>query len=157
MSDAISVLKEQHVEVSALLMKLERISDPVLRASVFRTIDTNLRIHAKIEEEIFYPEFKKRAKSRSQVSEVDENYDEHAEVKRTLEEIERIDPASGDFMRAVLTLKRLVQHHVNDEEHRMFKEAQRLFTSRDLSEVGFVMEAAARSVSPAYEMAGPRM
>ncbi len=105
MGDAVSLLKEQHVEVTGLMMKIERVQDPTLRAQVFRTIDTNLRNHAHIEETIFYPEFKKRARTPAQTEEVDESLEEHAAVKSALEALERTDPRDQAFLAGLQKLK----------------------------------------------------
>lgn len=39
MSDAVQLLREQHAEVAALFMKLERLSNPRTCAEIFRAID----------------------------------------------------------------------------------------------------------------------
>ncbi len=155
MADAVSVLKEQHVEVDGLMMKIERVQDPTLRSQVFRTIDTNLRNHAHIEETIFYPEFKKRARNHSQSEEVDESLEEHAEVKATLEALEKTDPRDQSFVAGLQKLKRLVKHHVDEEEHGMLRQAPKIFSTRELDDMGFLMEEALRQASPVYEMSGP--
>ncbi|MFN2449006.1 MAG: hemerythrin domain-containing protein [Candidatus Baltobacteraceae bacterium] len=157
MADAISLLKEQHAEVLALLMKVVRSADPVLRANVFRTIDTNVRIHSKIEEEFFYPAFRERAANGSQAAEVENNYQDHAAVARTLAQIERSDPADPFFLQSIGQLKAQLAEHIHDEEHRFFKEAARLFTPQELLTLGYRMENAARAFSPVYQMSGPRM
>lgn len=155
MSDAISILKEQHKAVTALFMKLERAQTPQLRAQIFRTIDSELRGHSAIEEKIFYPAFKEHARNQSQVSEVQESFHEHAEMKAAIEAVERVDPAGREFAHLAERLKRLVLHHSTEEEHGMLRQAHKVFTVLELQDIGFRMEEAARSFSPVYEMAGP--
>jgi hypothetical protein len=157
MAQAIMVLREQHAEVNALFMKIERTGDPVLRAHIFRTIDAGLRIHSRIEEELFYPAFREHAANQGQRSEVSENIGEHDRVKRALHDLELTDPAGGEFWNRLQFLKSLVQHHVLEEEGRMFREAYRIFTPRELDDLGYRMEQAAMFASPVYEMAGPRV
>lgn len=153
MSDAISVLKEQHRAVHALIMQLERATTPALRAQIFRTIDANLRIHSAIEEKIFYPEFREHARRDAQRQEVDENLHEHNEVKAALHDIEIADPADPSYMSKVQHLKRLVMRHVAEEETKMLREAHRLFTTLELQDLGYRMEKAAIVESPVYAMA----
>ena len=157
MSDAVQLLKEQHAEVKALFKQIERVTDPVLRAQVFRTIDTNLRVHATVEEKIFYPAFQARAKNRTQSEEVAEAFHEHDMVKGVLQEIERTDPASESFKTKLASLKLLVEQHVHEEEHGMLKQARRLFSSAQLEDLALRMEQAGMQASPVYEMAGPSM
>jgi hemerythrin superfamily protein len=153
MSDAISVLKEQHRAVHALIMQLERAQTPALRAHIFRSIDANLRIHAAIEEKIFYPAFREHAQKDAQRREVEQNLHEHDELKTALGEVERADPASPSYMNKVENVKRLVMEHVAEEELKMFRQAHRLFTSLELQDLGFRMEKAATMESPVYAMA----
>ncbi len=154
MASAIQLLKEQHAEVSALFQQIERAGDPRLRAQIFRTIDTSLRVHSTLEETLFYPAFKEHAKGRMQEEEVAEALHEHAEVKETLQRIEGISPASESFLSTVMKLKSLVLQHVAEEESGMLKQAPRLFTTRELDDLGFRMEHAAMHTSPVYEMSG---
>jgi hemerythrin superfamily protein len=51
---------------------------------------------------------------------------EHAEIKRLIGEIEGHDPASPEFDARVTELKRLVLHHVGEEEGSMFPDAAQL-------------------------------
>jgi hemerythrin-like domain-containing protein len=157
MSDAVQLLKEQHTEVKALFKQIERVTDPVLRTQIFRTIDTNLRIHATIEEKIFYPAFRERAKNRTQSEEVSEALHEHDMVKSVLQELERTDASSESFKTKLASLKMLVEQHVHEEEHGMLKEARRLFSAVELQDLALRMEHAAVQASPVYEMTGPPM
>lgn len=154
MSDAVDLLKEQHAEVTALFMQIERATDPVLRSKIFRTIDASLRTHAVIEEQIFYPAFKKRAKNNAQAGEVSEALSEHQRVKDTLAELERGNAGSEQFARGMAVLKHLVQQHVLEEESGMLKQARRLFRPVELEELAHRMESAAMHASPVYDMAG---
>ena len=77
MSDAVQLLEEQHVEATALFMKLQRLTDPVTCAHTFRMLDAKLRDHTAIEEQVFYPAFRERAQSDKQASEIAEALHEH--------------------------------------------------------------------------------
>jgi hypothetical protein len=152
MSDAIDLLKEQHAEVTALLIQIQRAAHAMLREQIFRTIDTNLRIHSAIEEQIFYPAFRERVRNRKQADEVAEAYHEHDVVKSTLEEMERSDPGGQVFARKLLGLQRAVLHHVMEEEKAMLKQARRLFTQAELEALAHRMEMTAMVTSPVYQM-----
>jgi Hemerythrin HHE cation binding domain len=154
MSDAIHLLKTQHAAVTALFMQIERATDPRLRAQIFRTIDSQLRVHGAIEEKIFYPAFRERARSRMQADEVSEALQEHDQVKAFLAQLERTDPADERFKTHLASLKLRVQEHVYEEEHGMLKQARRLFSEEELEALGFRMEQTASLTSPVYEMAG---
>ena len=155
MSDAVDLLKEQHAEVTALFIQAQRVSDPALCAHIFRTIDTSLRDHATIEEKIFYPAFKERARDASQADEVTEAFREHDEVKTALGDVERTDPASPAFKSKLESLRNLVLHHALEEETGMLRQARKLFTQSELDDLAHRMEQAAKLASPVYEMVGP--
>jgi iron-sulfur cluster repair protein YtfE (RIC family) len=155
MSDAIDALKEQHAEVTALFMQIDKAADPVLRAQIFRTLDAHLRTHAVLEEHIFYPAFRERARSKQQAGEVNEALHEHDRMKTELANIERTDPSSGEFKTRLASLKALVVEHVLEEETGMLKQARKLFTTTELEAMGLHMTQYAAVASPVYEMAGP--
>jgi hemerythrin superfamily protein len=155
MSDAIDALKEQHAEVTALFMQIDKASDPVLCAQIFRTLDAHLRTHSVLEEKIFYPQFRERAKNSRQVDEVAEALHDHDKVKTLLEQIERTDPAASDFKTKLASLKAAVVQHVLEEETGMLRQAYKLFTTAELEAMGLHMTQYAALASPVYEMAGP--
>jgi iron-sulfur cluster repair protein YtfE (RIC family) len=155
MSDAVQMLEEQHAEATALFMKLQRLTDPVICAAVFRTLNARLRDHAAIEEKIFYPAFRERARGRMQADEVREALHEHQAVKSALEDLEKADPKSASFKSKLATLRNLVEHHVREEEREMLPQARRLFTGQQLEELAFRMTQLASLHSPVYEMTGP--
>lgn len=57
---------------------------------------------------------------------VEEAGREHAEIKRLIGEIEGHDSAAPEFEARVMELKRLVLHHVGEEEGPLFMDAARL-------------------------------
>ena len=155
MSDAIDLLKDQHAEVAALFMQIERTSDPGLRYRIFRTIDASLRTHATIEERIFYPAFRDRAHTREESAEVPKALHDHDQMKAMLAHLERTSPAGTEFKMQLASLKAAVQQHVIDEETGMLKQARRLFTTAQLEDLASRMERAGMHASPVYEMATP--
>lgn len=152
MSDAIQLLEEQHAEATALFLKLERLTDARILAETFRLLDSRLRDHTAIEEEIFYKAFRERARDRKQASEIDEALREHGEVKNLLADAERADPSSMDFKRAIFSLKQAVQHHVREEEQEILPQAARLFSTSELDDLGFRMMQFMSLHSSVYEM-----
>lgn len=141
--DALNFLKKQHREVEALFKKVLETKEPTERLSLFKQIDHNLRLHAVIEEEIFYPEVKRRAEKSEERLEVAEAYEEHGLVKITIESLEKLDPGTEQYQAKLVVLSDLVQHHVDEEESTMFKIAHHLFDKPELEELGSRLEEAA--------------
>ena len=142
--DAIKLLKEDHKKVKALFGEVEGLGDraAVQRKKLFGQIDKELTVHSKIEETIFYPEFRRRAHNGEEKDEVLEAYEEHNIVKTLISELEDLDPKDETYKPKLNVLKELVQHHVKEEEGTMFKMARELFEKDELEELGERLETA---------------
>jgi hemerythrin-like domain-containing protein len=141
--EATNFLKHQHREVEALFKKALATKDSTERLTLFKQIDRSLRLHSIIEEEIFYPEVKRRVDKSQERLEVAEAFEEHNLVKITIEGLEKLDPASEQFQAKLVVLSDLVQHHVDEEESTMFKMAHHVFEKPELEEIGTRLEEAA--------------
>jgi hemerythrin superfamily protein len=144
--DALKLLKEDHKTVKALFAEVEALSDRAAsqRAKLFGRIDRELTMHAKVEETIFYPEFKRRTQDSEERQEVLEAYEEHAIVTNLLHELEHLEAKDETYKPKLTVLKELVNHHVKEEEGTMFKMARKLFEKDELDEIGVRIEEAKR-------------
>jgi len=122
MSDAVQMLEEQHAEATALFMKLERLSDPATCAQVFRTLDSRLRDHTALEEEIFYPAVRKAIDDSDLM---DEALVEHAGAKELIAQLEGASPDDDLYDAKVTVLGEQIVHHVKEEEGEMFPKAKK--------------------------------
>ncbi|HET9393629.1 MAG TPA: hemerythrin domain-containing protein [Candidatus Rubrimentiphilum sp.] len=96
-------------------------------------------MHSKIEETIFYPALKQKAKSEKDddaTEEVLEAFEEHANVKSMIEKLEATGAADETYNAKLEVLSELIKHHVHEEEHEMFKEASELMDESELEELG---------------------
>lgn len=92
-----------------------------------------LRVHAQIEEEIFYPAFYEATREEDLHNEA---IIEHDGVKKLIAEIESSGPGDKYFDARVKVLSEMVKHHVNEEEQRdgMFSKARD--SDMNLAEIG---------------------
>ena len=139
--DAITLLKADHHAVEDLLKQINDLDDSASaqRQELFRKIDKEITVHSKIEETIFYPALKQKAKSEDDddaTQEVLEAYEEHANVKGMLKKLESTDAADETYNAKLQVLSELVKHHVHEEEHEMFKEARDLMDESELEQLG---------------------
>jgi hypothetical protein len=121
-NDAIELLKEDHREVERMFKEFEKASSPDAEKRIAAEICEALTKHAKLEEELFYPE------AREAVSEpemVDEAVVEHNTMKYLIEQIESGELDDDMFRATVTVLKEYVEHHVEEEEKEMFKEVRK--------------------------------
>ncbi len=142
--DAINLLKDDHKTLRALLGELEKSTTRAAkkRAALLARIDTHLKVHSTIEEEIFYPAFKEAG----QKSDDDKMYFEALEEHRAagdlvLPDLLETDPASETFSGRAKVLKELVEHHAGEEEQDMFPRARRILTKDELKTLGERMQA----------------
>lgn len=145
--DAITLLTADHRKVEKLLSEVEHLSesDHATRRKLFEHIDQELTVHSKIEETIFYPAVKKKAKSDKDddaEQEVLEAYEEHANVKGMIKKLESTEASDETYNAKLQVLSELVKHHVHEEEHEMFKEARSLMDESELKELGLELEQA---------------
>ncbi|MEX1032624.1 MAG: hemerythrin domain-containing protein [Cellvibrionaceae bacterium] len=139
MSDnAINLLKQDHKKVKQLLGQL---TDTTNRAQKTRTdllgeIANELRVHTKIEEEIFYPAFRDAGKH-DEKQMYHEAVEEHRAVEElVLPDLEKTDPGSDQFAGRAKVLKELVEHHADEEEADIFPKAEKMFSSDELLAMG---------------------
>jgi len=130
-SDALALLRADHKQVSALFEQYEKARAATRKQALVQEICTELRVHAQIEEEIFYPTVKAALKDRELVPEA---LVEHASLKSLIEQIEGKAPEGDEFDAKVKVLSEYVKHHVKEEQNEMFPKvrASRL----DLEELG---------------------
>ena len=92
--DALELLKQDHQAVKDLFDQIDDAEDGKQRKKLFDQIDTQLNIHAHIEETVFYPEMQKIDELKDMVEEA---LEEHQEVKTLLEEIEDLIPKANSL------------------------------------------------------------
>ncbi len=140
--DALAIIKADHERVSGLF-KTVLGSDAGSMAKARPTIDrivSELELHAKMEEELFYPALRARTKATGEDRQtVLEALEEHGTMKDLLKKIKRSTGRDETLKAKVLVLSELVEHHVHEEEHDMFGEAHRLLGEKRLAELGVAM------------------
>jgi hemerythrin superfamily protein len=144
--DAIALLKADHDKVKKLLSELESTTDRGIktRTELFATIKGELTLHEIVEEEIFYPELKAHPKAKDIVL---EGYEEHHVVDLLMGELEALDVADESWGAKAIVMKENVEHHIEEEEGDMFKQARQVFDKAELDDLGARMDARKQSAS----------
>jgi hemerythrin superfamily protein len=138
--DALELLKQDHVKVKELLEKAESAEQSKERTAIFEKIKTELETHARIEETVFYPAVQKNEELRDMVL---ESIEEHKQVKTLLREMDSLSKDDEKFEPKLKVLKENVEHHAEEEEEgKMFPKVRKLFSPRELQELGAELEAA---------------
>src|SRR5215218_6553960 len=142
--DAIALLKADHDKVKKLLTELEATTERGVktREELFATIKGELTLHEVIEEEIFYPELKAHPKA---VDIVLEGYEEHHVVDLLMGELEAMSVEDETWGAKAVVMKENIEHHIEEEEGDMFKQAREVFDRDELEDLGRRMEDRKRS------------
>lgn len=113
--DAIALLKADHRAVEDLFSQFEKAGGDGKKQKLALQICAELTVHAKIEEEIFYPACE------GKVAEdlMREAYVEHDGAKVLIAEIEAGEPSDEYYNAKVKVLQEQIEHHVKEEEQRM--------------------------------------
>jgi hemerythrin superfamily protein len=152
--DAIALLKADHDKVKTLLAKLETTTERGVktRQELFATLKGELTLHEVVEEEIFYPELKAHPKAEETVL---EGFEEHHVVDVLMGELEKLPVDDETWGAKALVMKENIEHHIEEEEGEMFRQARQAFDRDELEALGRRM--AERKASAARELGIPVM
>lgn len=140
--NAIELLKQDHEKVKKLLEELSNTTERAVkkRTELLQKVALELEVHTTLEEEDFYPAFK-QAGGKDEAKMYHEAKEEHRAVEAlVLPDLLNTDPGTVEFSGRLKVLKELLEHHIEEEEEEMFKEAQKLMSSEELSTLGKQME-----------------
>ena len=133
--DALTLLRQDHDTVKKLLTEIKETTDRAekTRGELFSRIKEELTVHEIIEEEIFYPALKEHPKAKEIVL---EGYEEHDVVSTLMGELDGMDPTDERFGPKAKVMAENVEHHIEEEEGEMFKQARQVFDADELAELG---------------------
>jgi hemerythrin-like domain-containing protein len=137
--NALTLLKEDHDRIKPLLAEIKETTERAekTRSELFSRIKEELTVHEIIEEEIFYPALKHHPKAKEIVL---EGYEEHDVVSRLMGELDGMEPTDERFGPKAKVMAENIEHHIQEEEGEMFKQARRVFEPDELEELGARME-----------------
>lgn len=123
--DAIDLLKRDHADVKKAFKDFEKAKykDPNARKEFVASICKAIEMHAKVEEEIFYPAVRGRIKDDDLMNEA---VVEHKSAKQLIADIEKMSGSDEMLKASVMVLAEYIQHHVREEENEMFPKVRRL-------------------------------
>jgi hemerythrin superfamily protein len=129
--DAVKLLKQDHREVEGYFDAYKTARSDNVKAELARKICSALKVHAQIEEEIFYPQARKATKDDDLL---DEAIVEHAGAKDLIAQIESMEVGDDLYDANVRVLGDQIKHHVKEEEERLFPESKK--AGMDLKAIG---------------------
>ena len=127
--DAIALLKKDHREVEGLFKEFESLEEEDSGAveQVIATACTELKIHDKLETEIFYPAIREQAGDEKEVEDLlNEAEVEHEHVRDLVQTLEGMSAEDEKRNAHFTVLMEYVKHHVKEEEKEMFPKLKKL-------------------------------
>ena len=118
--NAISMLKADHKKVKKLFDDFENADRRQTKTKIVGQTLAELKIHASIEEEIFYPAVRKHV-GKEHMNEADE---EHHVAKVLVAELSEMDGSEDHFDAKFTVLAENVRHHIKEEENEMLPKAK---------------------------------
>lgn len=112
------LIRADHNKTNTIFTEIGVTDDPQKLQEYFGQLYKDLMAHSEAEEQAVYP----KVRSFYGDSDTQELYDEQAEMKRMLDEIKAMDPASNkdEFKSKVRQLMDIVGDHIRQEESTMF-------------------------------------
>jgi hemerythrin superfamily protein len=144
-ADILDTLKAEHDEVQQLLSELQDSPGSRERKSLVRQIKKALVPHTKAEEKTVYDAVI-AAKGRKNRLDGAEGYMEHELASQTLARLEKLTPASVEFLAAAKVLKELVDHHIREEERNIWSDVKASFDAEARMEMNRRFLAAKKRV-----------
>jgi hemerythrin superfamily protein len=149
--DAVALLKEDHRTVEDLFAQFEKAGGEGRKQKLATQICLELSVHAKIEEEIFYP----ACEGKVEEDLLKEAFVEHDGAKVLIAEILAGEPSDEFYDSKVKVLQEQIEHHVEEEEKRMeglFSQARK--AGLDMDELGEQLAARKEQLLAEYRETG---
>ena len=136
--NALTLLKNDHDDMKKLLEKADDTTERAVktRAALLHEIGVKLTAHEKIEEDIFYPALKSHPKAKDIVL---EGYQEHHVADVLVRELHGLARNSEQWGPKFKVLQESIEHHIQDEEGKMFRTARGIFSREELQQLGGLM------------------
>jgi hemerythrin superfamily protein len=140
-SDAIEMLKEDHRKVEKLFTQFEKTDRDDVEActGIVAEACAALKVHAALEEELFYPAARAALEDDGDTALIDEALVEHDSVKQLIARIEGLDPSDPMYAASFTVLAEYIKHHVKEEEGEIFPKIKK--AKLDAEELGADMRA----------------
>ena len=135
-----SLLHEDHENVSLIFKKIDSMKSKETAQTheqLFKELSTELELHAKVEEDIVYPVFKKHGETRQIV---EKSVREHKEIDNLLYELKGMRPDDQQWMGKLGELQRKVEHHVKEEEEQLFPQGRKIISEDQAQQLGETFE-----------------
>ena len=139
MTDAIVMLKEDHVRIKRLFREFEQAGDRAhkQKGDLVARILTELTVHTYIENEAMYPRVRELLPDLE--DDVLESYEEHHVADVLCFELASMNPQDERFDAKTMVLIESVRHHIDEEEQDWFPKVREGLGRKALQDIGAEM------------------
>lgn len=124
--DAVDLLDADHIKVMRLFRKFRRLAQDhapaTARKALANQICQELTLHARVEDDVFYPVVRKALGPQALMDEADV---EHACATHLIEQIMGMDADDSHYDAMLRVLCQMVDRHVTEEREKMFPAARK--------------------------------
>jgi hypothetical protein len=124
-TEVLDMLKEDHARVKKAFrdaQKLDSEEDHEELQMIVEQTCAELEVHARLEEELFYPAVRGAIK---ETELIDEAEVEHESAKALIAQLRAMTPADEKYAPTFKVLGEYVKHHIKEEEKEMFEQLNR--------------------------------
>jgi hemerythrin-like domain-containing protein len=121
---AFTMLKDDHDNVKELFDRFENASTPAeAKSKIVTTVLEELRVHAAVEEQLFYPALRQQMEDEDDL--LEEADEEHHVAKILIAELEQMEGHEDNWEAKFMVLAENVRHHIKEEEREIFPQAKK--------------------------------
>jgi hemerythrin-like domain-containing protein len=134
MNQFFQMLKKDHEEVKGILGQLKETKEsaPKKREELFQKLREELVPHMKAEESTFYQPLMVKKEAREDAM---EGMEEHHVSELVLKELETMPKGEDRWGAKMGVFKELVEHHIKDEESKVFKSAEKALDQDEIQDI----------------------
>ncbi len=136
MDDIYEYLKNDHKKVADLFKLFEKTKESKVKVEIVENIVQELMLHAETESATFYKLLEQYEVSHEAA---EHGQEEHNEIEEMIEKVVSFKSPSKAWEAQVKQLKKLVEHHVYDEEGKIFRKAKKVLSEEDALELKYKM------------------
>jgi hemerythrin-like domain-containing protein len=139
-NDPIALLKTDHRRFENLLKEGEATTERAKkgRREILKALTSELNVHEAIEEQVLYPALEPHAEAHDIVL---ESFQEHHVADMQIKELHEVATNDEQWGAKFKVLKESVEHHISEEENRMFPAARGVLPKEELLALGAKMRA----------------
>lgn len=135
--DIYSYIKKDHRRVSSLMEQVLSARSPEWREELFEEIYEELTIHSETEQATFYAALENEDETEEKIEDAEED---HEEIKQYLAKLSSMSAESPKWLEIFGEFKHAVEHHVKDEEKRIFEKARQILSDEEAEQLAEDME-----------------